>query len=170
MDRVNEEPCRSPLVVQRNHRGHSCYLIEQIEEGLHEVVWLHGASGDIHDWDAGLGFPVPAQIVGDTHSTGGITLHGMDTTIGSAGSCCYHCQGLWCQAINPIRHRNRLVRYRVCAEGCPVAFGLDLLVWDRSFKYENKRVKFTPLCFIPPLHKVFAPLVGDTLVMDVNPG
>ena len=94
----------------------------------------------------------------------------MDTTIGGTGPCCYHCQGLGCQAINPIRYRNGLTCRRVRAEGRPVAFGLDLLVWDRAFKYENKGVEFTSLCFIPPFHKVFAPLIGNTLIMDMNPG
>src|SRR5947199_10827685 len=96
-----EEPGGSPAIVQRDHSGHASCLVEEIEDGFHEVVRLYRASGNIHDGDAGLGSPVPAQVIIDTHSTGGIALHGMDATIGSTGAYCYHGEGFGCEAINP---------------------------------------------------------------------
>src|SRR5438874_11868385 len=97
-----EEPGGSPNIVQRDHRGHASRLVEEIEDGFHEVVGLYGASGNVHDGDAGLGFPVPAQVVIDTHGTGGIALHGLDATVGSSGAYCYHGGGFRVKTIYPL--------------------------------------------------------------------
>src|SRR6266487_342531 len=68
--RIAKEPGRSVGVIQRNHGGQTCNLVEEIENSLHEVVWLHRAPWHADDWNTRIGFPVPAKIVKESHSTG----------------------------------------------------------------------------------------------------
>src|SRR5580698_9057932 len=59
MNGLSKEPGRTKAVVERDHGRPSCSHIKQIKEGLHEVVWLNGASRDAHDRNSGGRFPCP---------------------------------------------------------------------------------------------------------------
>src|ERR1700683_932262 len=81
-----EQPGGAQLIIQRDHWSQAGDLIKQIEDGLHEIVGLHGTARDIHDGQSGFGAPVPTQIIGQTHATGGISRHRVDAAVGGAGS------------------------------------------------------------------------------------
>src|SRR5579872_1672351 len=49
-----EEPGRTQLVIQRNHRSQTRDLIEEVQHRLHKVVGLHRTSGNIHDRQSSL--------------------------------------------------------------------------------------------------------------------
>src|SRR5690242_8748358 len=94
----------------------------------------------------------------------------MDTPISRAGTCCYDRPRLGCQTVDPLTGSDWLIGYWISAEGSPVALLFDLFVWDRAFHHENKRIDLTSFCFIPPLHKVVANLVGEHWIMKINLG
>src|SRR6266487_1794393 len=71
--RIAKEPRRSVGVIQRNHRGETCNLVKKIENGLHEVVWLHRTPWNADDRDTCIGFPVPAKIVEESHCASRVT-------------------------------------------------------------------------------------------------
>ena len=45
-----------------------------------------GTTGHVHDRQAGLRFPIPAQIIGQAHAAGRIAGHGVNAAVGGAGA------------------------------------------------------------------------------------
>ena len=90
-------------LVERNHRREAGDLVQQIEQGLHEVVGLDRTARDVDDRQAGLRFPVPAEIVGQPHAAGRIAFHGVDAAVGRAGAGGDDGQRLGRQPVDPLR-------------------------------------------------------------------
>ena len=65
-----EQPLRSQLGVERDHRRLAGDLVEQVEDRLGQVVRVDRATGHAHDRQAGLRLPVPAEVVGHAHRAG----------------------------------------------------------------------------------------------------
>ena len=170
MNGLAEEPRRPQLLVERNHRRQTGDLVEQVEQRLHEVVGLHRAAGHVDDRQAGLRFPIPAEVVGQAHAAGGVAFHGVDAAVGGAGSACNDGQRLGRQAVDPLVGGDGLAGVRIGAQGRPVAFFLDLLVGDRAFHDEHERIEPARLGLVPELHEVVAILVGEDGIVQVNLG
>src|SRR5580704_10007190 len=130
VNRLAEQPRRAQLIVERNHGRKSRHLIEQVEDGLHKVVGLHRASRNIHDGQPSLGPPIPAEVIRQSHSSCGIAFHRVNAAVGRAGAAGYNCQRFRREAVDPLVGGNRLAGFRVSSETCPIAFLLNLLVWD----------------------------------------
>jgi len=86
VDGAPEEPGGTQSVIERDHRGAAGGHVEQIEERLHEIVRLDRASRYAHDGNIALRAPLPAQIVGQPHTSGGIAFHGMNSAVGRTGA------------------------------------------------------------------------------------
>src|SRR4029077_17198212 len=80
-----KQPGGPQLIVERNDRRKSGDLVEKIQQRLHHVVWLHGTTRDIYTRQAGLRFPIPAEVVAQSHRACGISFHGMDAAVSRAG-------------------------------------------------------------------------------------
>src|ERR1700723_1776561 len=130
VDRLAEQPSRPQLVVERNHGRQSSHLVERVEYGFHEVVGLHRASGNIDDGQTGLGFPVPTQIISQTHSSRWIAFHGVYPAVGGAGSASNHRESFGCQTVNPLVGGDGLAGFSIGSERGPVSLLLYLFVGD----------------------------------------
>ncbi len=119
--------------------------------------------------DAGLGFPVPAQIVGDAHRAGGITRHRVDATVCGAGSGGHDRRGLGCQPIEPFAGGDRLSGLLVVAETAPVAVVVEFLVGNRPLDDQHERFEFTPVGLAEPLEEVVGATFGPALEVDERP-
>src|SRR5215510_16195876 len=58
-----EQPGRPERLVQWDHRRLPGDLVEQVEDGLRQVVRVDGTAGDADDGQARLGPPLPAEVV-----------------------------------------------------------------------------------------------------------
>ena len=112
------------------------------------------AAGHADDRQAGLGPPVPAQVVGHAHGAGRVARHGVDAAVGRAGADGQDRRRLGRQPVQPLVGRHRLAGGRVVAEAAPVALGLDRLVRDRALDDEHERVEFAAVGLVPPLDEV----------------
>ena len=158
-------------IIQRDHGSHARRLVEEIEDGLHEIIWLHRAPRYANNGDAGGGFPVPAEIVKQAHRARRVALHGVNAAVSGAGAGGDDREGLRREAINPLIGRNRLTGSRIGAQSRPIAFALDFFVGNRAFHDEHERVELTSFRFIPPAHKaVAAEFKGEDRVMKMHPG
>src|SRR5215472_18403260 len=54
-----EQPARPQRLVQRDHRRLPGYLVQQVQDGLGQVVRVDRAAGDADERQSGLGLPVP---------------------------------------------------------------------------------------------------------------
>src|SRR4029079_19527052 len=70
MHRRAEQPARAERLVERDHRCLAGHLVEQVDQGLRQVVGVDRAAGNADDRQAGLGLPVPAQVVGHAPRAG----------------------------------------------------------------------------------------------------
>src|SRR5580692_7928349 len=86
VNRLPKEPSRTKALVERDHGRSPCSHIEQIEERLHEVVWLNGASRDAHNRNSGGRFPGPTQVISQPHASRRVSFHGVNSTVGGAGT------------------------------------------------------------------------------------
>src|SRR5581483_3207626 len=119
-----EQPLRAQLVVQRDHRRGAGGHVEQVEDRLGQVVWVGRAARHADDGDAGVGLPVPAEVVRHAHGSGGVALHGVDAAVGGAGAHGQHRESLRRQPVEPFTGGDRLAGLGVVAEPGPVALGL----------------------------------------------
>ncbi len=61
-------------------------MVEDPDQGLHEVLGLDRAAGNVDDRQPALGGEAPAQVVGEAHAAGRVAYHGMDAAEGGAGA------------------------------------------------------------------------------------
>ncbi len=108
MHGLAEQPGGTELLIERNHGRQSGRLEEQVQHGLHEVVGLHRAAGNVDDGQPCLGAPIPAKVIGQAHGSGGIAGHGVNATVSSTGSSSHHGQGFGSEPINPLAGGDRL--------------------------------------------------------------
>ena len=116
-----------------------------------------------------LRFPLPAQIIGQTHAACWISLHGMNATVGGAGSCRDDCPGMRRQTVDPLASRNRLSGPRVGSERSPITFALIGFVGDRSFDHENERpCRFSLGRFAEWPHELVSIFVREKWVIEIH--
>ena len=80
MQRRAKQPRRTERLIERNHRCAPTRHIQKIENRLHHVVRLRRTPRDTHDRNSRRRLPLPTQIVRKSHATGGVSLHGMNST------------------------------------------------------------------------------------------
>src|SRR5438132_1267061 len=136
------------------------HLVEQVQDGLGQVVRVDGAAGDADDRQPGLGLPVPAQVVRHAHGPGRVARHRVDAAVGGAGPDGEDGRSLGCQTVEPLVGRHRLTGRRVVSEAAPVALGLDRLVRDRTLDHQHERLEFAAVGLVPPLDEVVGALPG----------
>src|SRR6266702_885827 len=164
-----EQPLRPQRLVQRDHRRLPGHLVEQVQDGLGQVVRLNRAAGHADDRQPGLGLPVPAEVVGYAHGPGRVARHRVDAAVGGAGPDGEDGRSLGCQTVEPFVGRHRLTGRRVVAEAAPVALGLDRLVRDGALDHEHERLEFTAVGLMPPLDEGVGALLGAALEVDQRP-
>ena len=127
------------------------------------------AAGHADDRQAGLGAPVPAQVVGHAHGAGRVAGHGVDAAVGGAGPGGQDRGGLGRQPVQPLVGGHRLAGGRVVAEPAPVALGLDRLVGDGPLDDQHERVELAAVGLVPPLDEVVGPGLRAALEVDQRP-
>ena len=152
-----EQPARPEHVIEGDRRGAPDILMEEIEQGLGEIVGLHRAARQADDGQPAGRTPGPAEIVRQAHGAGRVALHRMDAAVGGAGADGDDGPGPRRQAVDPVARRDRLPGGRIGPEGGPVALGLVGLVGDRALDHEDERAE-GPAC--PAVEKL------DELVAD----
>ena len=130
---------------------------------------MGGAAGHADDRQAGLGLPVPAQVVGYAHGPGRVTRHRVDAAVGGTGPDGEDGRSLGCQTVEPLVGRHRLTGRGVVAEPAPVSLGLDRLVRDGALDHEHERLEFTAVGLVPPFDEVVGALLGAALEVDQRP-
>jgi hypothetical protein len=151
------------------HRRLSRHLVEQVQDGLGQVVRLDGAAGDADDRQPGLGLPVPAQVVGHAHGPGRVARHRVDAAVGGTGAHREDGRSLRGQTVQPLVGRHRLTGRRVVAEPAPVALGLDRLVRDGALHHQHERFELAAVGLVPPLDEGVGALLGAALEVDQRP-
>src|SRR6478672_13783327 len=164
-----EQPARPQRLVERDHRRLAGDLVEQVGDGLREVVGVDRAAGDAHDRQAGLGLPVPPEVVGDAHGAGRVAGHGVDAAVRRAGADRDQGGRLRSEPVEPLRRGHRLPGHRVVAEAAPVALVLDRLVRDGPLHDEHERLELAAVRFVPPLDEVVRALLRPALEVDQRP-
>ena len=81
-----------------------------------------GQPGTLTIGQAGLGFPVPAEIIGQAHAAGRIALHRVNAAVGRAGAAGDDGQRFRREPVDPFVGRDRLAGLRVGSQRGPVAF------------------------------------------------
>src|SRR5499433_3131127 len=81
-----EQPGGPQRLIQRDHRGLPRHLVEQVEDGLRQVVRVDRTAGHADDGQPRLGPPVPAEVVRHAHRAGRIAGHGVNPAVGGAGA------------------------------------------------------------------------------------
>src|SRR5581483_7779252 len=170
VDRFSEEPGGAEIFVERDGRRQARDLIEQIKQRLHHVVGLHRAAGNIYDGKAGLGTPIPAEVIGKAHRAGGIALHGVDAAVGGAGAGGDDRYGPGREAINPGVERDRLAGFGIRADGGPVTFRFDVLVGNGAFDHEHERIELAFGGVEPGFHVVGAIVGGEHAIVQMDLG
>ncbi len=114
-------------------------LVEQVKQGLHEIVGLHRASRNAHNSISRRSFPSPSEIVRQPHAPRGIAFHRVNSAVGGAGSGSDHSPGFGRQPVDPFAGRDGLPGLRVSAERSPVSLALVLLVGNGAFDHQDER-------------------------------
>ena len=164
-----EQPGGPQRVVQRDHRRLAGGHVEQVGHGLGQVVRLDRAAGHADDRDAGLGLPVPAEVVGHAHGAGRVAGHGVDAAVGGAGAGGDDGGGLGRQPVQPLAGGHRLAGRRVVAEPAPVALVVQLLVGDGALDHQHERLQLAAVGLEEPLQEVVGAAVGPALEVDQRP-
>src|SRR5258708_35048448 len=89
-------------IVKGNHRSLAGGLVKQVENSFRKIVGLDGTTRHADNRNARLGFPVPTQIVENSHGASGISLHGVDTAVSSASAGDQYQQCLSCDKIDSL--------------------------------------------------------------------
>ena len=130
---------------------------------------MHRASRDVHDRQARLRSPVPAEVVGDAHRAGRVAGHGMDAAVGRARADREDGGRLGRQPVEPLAGGDRLAGGGVVAEPAPVALFLERLVRDRALDDEHERLELAPVGLEPPLDERVGAFDRAALVVDERP-
>src|SRR6516225_3195718 len=164
-----EQPARAQRLVQRDHRRLPGYLVQQVQDGLGQVVRVDRAAGDADDRQSGLGLPVPAEVVRHAHRAGRVPRHRVDPAVGGAGADGEDHGRLRRQPVEPFACRHRLTGLGGVAEAAPVALRLDRLVRDGALDDEDERLEFTAVGLVPPLDEGVGTLFGAAFEVDQRP-
>src|SRR4026207_2324599 len=127
---LSEEPGWPPSLVKRNHRRQSGSEIKQIEHRFHEVVRLYGTSRNVNDRNSRRRFPVPTEIVSQTHASGGIPFHRVNAAIRCTRTNRNDRQSFGSEAVDPFVRGDGLASHGVLPHRGPVTFTTQVLVWD----------------------------------------
>src|SRR5258708_40346820 len=95
-------------IVKGNHRSLAGGLVKQVENSFRKIVGLDRTTRHADNWNARLGFPVPSQIVENSHRASGISLHGVETAVRSASAAAQYLQCLPRETIYPLARVRRL--------------------------------------------------------------
>ena len=161
-----EEPLGPQRLVERDHRRGARGLVEQVEDGLGEVVRVGRAAGHADDRDARLRLPRPAEVVRHPHRAGRVARHGVDAAVGRAGADGEDGQRLGREPVEPLAGGHRLAGLGVVPEAAPVPLGLDLLVRDRALDDQHERLQLAALGLEEPLDEVV--VAADRAVVEVD--
>ena len=127
-----------------------------------------GQPGTFTTGKTGLGFPIPAEVVAQSHCACGISLHGMDAAVSRAGPTSNHSGRFRRESINPLVSRNRLTSLRIGPHRRPVTLLLDFLVRHRALKYEDERLELAGFGIVPVFHEIVADFISQDRVMKVH--
>ena len=164
-----EQPGGPQRVVERDHRRLAGGHVEQVGQRLGQVVRLDRAAGHADDRDAGLGLPVPAEVVGHAHRAGRVAGHGVDAAVGRAGADRDDGGGLGGEPVEPLAGGHRLAGRRVVAEPAPVALVVQLLVGDRALDHQHERLELAAVGLEEPLEEVVGAAGRAALEVDQRP-
>ena len=167
--RLAEQPRRAQLVVERDHRRLAGGLIQQVRDGLGEVVALDRAARHADDRQAGLALPVPPEIVRNPHGTGGIACHGVDSAVRGARADGENGEGFGREPVEPLARRHRLAGQRVVAEPGPVALTCERLVRYRPLDDEDEGLQLAAICLPEPLQEVVRTAGRAAFEVDERP-
>src|SRR6185312_4678811 len=145
-------------------------MIKEIEQHLHKIVRQNRTTGHVNDRNAGTGFPIPPEIIGQAHAAGWVPLHGMYAAVGSARSGGNYGPRAAGQPVAPVAGKDRLASLPVGSESGPVSFVFILLVGDGSFDHENEGRQLTLRRTMKITHELVARLKGENRVMEVHLG
>src|SRR3984885_744494 len=168
VNRLSEKPGRTQLVIERNHWGEACDLIEEVKHGFHEVVRLDRTTWHVDDRKACFRTPLPTEIIREAHTSRWVPGHCVNSAVCSAGPDCDHRSGLLRQPINPFVCCDWLTGFGVGADCSPVALFLDLFVGDRALDHQNERLELSFRRLIVKLHEVVADFIGKDGIMQVD--
>ncbi len=138
----------------------------QIQQHLGHVVGLSRTTGDVHDRQARLRLPAPAEVVGHPHRPGRVVLHRRDAAVGGAGADRDDRRRLRGEPVEPLARRDRLAGLRIVADRREVALAGEVLVRDRALDAEHERVELAALGLPPVLDELGTVLVGEHRVVD----
>src|SRR6202008_2916469 len=93
LDGPAEEPARTAVSVDVDHRAGPGDVQGQVQQRLGDVVGLGGATRDVDDGYVETGRPAPAKVVAQPHRAGGVTPHRGDSAKGGAGAEREHGRG-----------------------------------------------------------------------------
>src|SRR5579859_747256 len=164
-----EQPGRPQRLIQRDHRCLARHLVQQVKNGLGQVVRVDRAARDADDRQAGLGPPVPAEVVGHAHGTRRVAGHRVDAPVGGTGANGEDGGRPGRQPVKPFAGRHRLAGRRVVAETAPVALWLDGFVRDGTLHHQHERFELTAVGLVPPLDEVVGPGLRTALEVDQRP-
>ena len=114
--------------------------------------------------------PLPSQVIGQAHASGGVSFHGMNPAVGRAGSRRHNRPGLGSQTVDPVAGQDGLARLLVRAPRCPVAFLLIVFVGNRSFDDQDEGPELAFRSQVKRLQKLVAVLDGKEGIMEVDLG
>ena len=137
---------------------------------LGQVVGVDRAAGHADDRQAGLGLPVPAEVVGHAHRAGRVAGHRVDAAVRRAGADGDDRRRLRA----PAGRATRVVVIGWPVAGllpnaAPVALVLDRLVRDRALDDQHERLELAAVGLVPPLDEVVGALLGAALEVDQRP-
>src|SRR6516225_5289747 len=150
----------------RTRGGH----VQKVQKHFSEIVRLLRTARDANDGNSVSGFPFPTEIIGQSHATGGISLHGVNAAVGRASAGCHDGPGLGSQSIDPVAGQDWLAGFFAGAEGGPISFRLVVLVRNRAFHDKYERIEFSCGCVAEELHELVAVFVGEKGIMKMNLG
>ena len=113
---------------------------------------------------------MPAQIIGQTHGTGGVALHRVNSTVSCARSGSDDRPGVRRQAVDPIASQDWLPRCAVGSKGRPVTRVLVALIGDGAFHDQDEGAQLALGGAIERREEVVAIFVGEEGIVKLDAG
>ena len=103
-----EQPRRSALLVELEHRLHPGEVQRQVQQRLGDVVGLHRAAGQVDDRQPEARAPTRTEVVAQPHRAGRVAAHRRDPAVGGAGAERQHGRARGREPVDPGVGRDRL--------------------------------------------------------------
>jgi hypothetical protein len=119
------------------------------------------------------GFLLPAQVIQQSHAAGGISLRGVNATVGRTRPYRQNGPSFRRRLVDPIAAGDWLTGPSVRAKRRPISFRLVFLVRDGTFDYQDERREIPRSRVSKETCKLLAIFIGEKRVMESyfrNPG